>query len=48
VRKAGLLDRTALGRLGRNEDCLGAAVFLASDESAFISGQRICVDGGRF
>ena len=48
VRGTGLFARTSLGRLGRNEDCLGAAVFLASDESAFISGQRIKVDGGRF
>ncbi|HUD29272.1 MAG TPA: SDR family oxidoreductase [Novosphingobium sp.] len=48
VRKAGLLERTSLGRLGSNKDCLGAAIFLASDESAFVSGQRICVDGGRF
>lgn len=48
ARNSGLLDRTALGRVGRNEDCLGAAVFLASDESAYISGQKIRVDGGRF
>lgn len=47
-RKHGLLDRTALYRVGKNEDCLGAAVFLASDESAYISGQRLRVDGGRF
>jgi len=46
--KAGLLQRTSLGRIGVNADCLGAAVFLASDESRFISAQRICVDGGRF
>lgn len=48
VRGAGLLARTSLGRLGRNQDCLGAAIFLASDESAFVSGQRLKVDGGRF
>ena len=48
VRGAGVMQRTALGRLGRNADCLGAAVFLASDESTFVSGQRLCVDGGRF
>ncbi len=48
VRKAGLFDRTSLGRIGVNEDCLGAAVFLASDESRFVSAQRIKVDGGRF
>lgn len=48
VRQGGLMNRTALGRIGRNDDCLGAAVFLASDESHFISGQKIKVDGGRF
>ena len=48
VREAGLMKRTSLGRVGRNEDCLGAAVFLASDESAYISGQKLKVDGGRF
>jgi len=32
VRKAGLLKRTALGRIGANSDCVGAVVFLASDE----------------
>jgi NAD(P)-dependent dehydrogenase (short-subunit alcohol dehydrogenase family) len=44
----GMLARTALGRVGRNSDCLGAAIYLASDESSFTSGQRIHVDGGRF
>ncbi len=48
VRDSGLLKRTSLGRIGVNADCLGAAIFLASDESAFVSGQKICVDGGRF
>lgn len=48
ARKAGLLGRTSLGRLGTNADCLGAALFLASDEAKFVSAQRLCVDGGRF
>ena len=48
LRERGMLDRTALGRVGRNQDCTGIAVYLASDESAFTSGQRILVDGGRF
>lgn len=38
---------TALGRLGEPEDLLGAAVFLLSDESAFVSGQTLLVNGGR-
>jgi len=33
-------------RLGRPEDVAAAVVFLASEESAFITGQTICVDGG--
>jgi NAD(P)-dependent dehydrogenase (short-subunit alcohol dehydrogenase family) len=33
-------------RLGRPEDIASLVVFLASDESAFITGQNICVDGG--
>lgn len=33
-------------RLGRPEDIASAVVFLASDESAFITGQTLCVDGG--
>jgi NAD(P)-dependent dehydrogenase (short-subunit alcohol dehydrogenase family) len=48
VRKAGMLNRTSLGRVGRNRECLGAAIYLASDESSFTSGQRINIDGGRF
>ncbi|MCX7864272.1 MAG: SDR family oxidoreductase [Novosphingobium sp.] len=44
----GVLARTSLGRLGRNHECTGAAIYLASDESSFTSGQRIAVDGGRF
>lgn len=48
ARNSGLLARSSLGRVGRNADCLGAAVFLASDESGYISGQKIRVDGGRF
>lgn len=48
ARERGVLARTSLGRLGRNHECLGAAIFLASDESSFTSGERIRVDGGRF
>jgi NAD(P)-dependent dehydrogenase (short-subunit alcohol dehydrogenase family) len=35
-----------LGRLGEAADCGGAAVFLASDLSAFVTGATIPVDGG--
>lgn len=43
-----MLARTALGRFGANGDVTGAAVYLASEESAFVTGQRIHVDGGRY
>lgn len=46
--KAGILQRTALRRPGVNSECVGALVYLASDESTFTSGQNIVVDGGLF
>jgi NAD(P)-dependent dehydrogenase (short-subunit alcohol dehydrogenase family) len=38
---------TPWGRIGTPEDCAHVAVFLASPESEFITGQTIFVDGGR-
>jgi 3-oxoacyl-[acyl-carrier protein] reductase len=38
--------RTPLGRWGSPDDVAGAAVFLASDEAAFVTGQMIAVNGG--
>ena len=35
-----------LGRLGSPEDVVGAAIFLASEESKFLTGQMIMVNGG--
>jgi 2-keto-3-deoxy-L-fuconate dehydrogenase len=48
VRAHGMLSRTSLGRVGRTRECIGAALYLASEESSFTSGQCIGVDGGRF
>lgn len=39
-------NNTPLGRLGKPDDMVGAAIFLASEASAFMSGQIIRVDGG--
>ena len=40
------LNRIPLGRFGRAEDIVNAGVFLASDESSWMTGQQFVVDGG--
>ena len=44
--QAGLLERIPAGRIGEPADIAGAAVFLASDEAAWITGQTLHVNGG--
>jgi NAD(P)-dependent dehydrogenase (short-subunit alcohol dehydrogenase family) len=41
-----VLDRIPLGRVGRPDDVARVALFLASDESEWVSGANIVVDGG--
>jgi 3-oxoacyl-[acyl-carrier protein] reductase len=44
--KRSVADSTPLGRWGRPEDVAGAALYLASPESEFVTGQAINVNGG--
>lgn len=46
VRSAALAARTMIGRNGQPADFEGAAVFLASAASGYVTGQLIFVDGG--
>jgi NAD(P)-dependent dehydrogenase (short-subunit alcohol dehydrogenase family) len=41
-----MLDRTLLGRLGQPEEVANVALFLACDESSYITGIDVVVDGG--
>jgi len=44
--KQALTSLHPLGRMGEAEDIAAAIVFLASNESAFVTGAEIVVDGG--
>lgn len=46
--EAKLIASTPLGRMGQPEDIAKVAVFLASDDSAWITGEKISVSGGIF
>ena len=44
--KASVVATVPLGRIGMPDDLAKAAVFLASDDSAYITGIELFVDGG--
>jgi NAD(P)-dependent dehydrogenase (short-subunit alcohol dehydrogenase family) len=43
---AGLIAQTALGRMGDSDEVAAVALFLASDDSSFMTGSEVSVDGG--
>jgi NAD(P)-dependent dehydrogenase (short-subunit alcohol dehydrogenase family) len=43
---AGVRDRVPLGRIGQPDDVASAVSFLASDDSSYVSGIELFVDGG--
>jgi 3-oxoacyl-[acyl-carrier protein] reductase len=45
-KKAQIIRRTPLGRLGKVEDVTGVVAFLLSEQARFITGQTLVVDGG--
>jgi 7-alpha-hydroxysteroid dehydrogenase len=44
--KAEVVKRSPLSRMGESEDLTGACLFLCSDQSSWVTGQTIVVDGG--
>jgi 3-oxoacyl-[acyl-carrier protein] reductase len=44
--KEAILDSVPMGRLGTGEEIAAAAIFLASNEAAYITGQTLHVNGG--
>jgi NAD(P)-dependent dehydrogenase (short-subunit alcohol dehydrogenase family) len=44
--QAGIIQRIPLQRMGTDDEVAGAALFLASRDSAFMTGEEVLVDGG--
>jgi NAD(P)-dependent dehydrogenase (short-subunit alcohol dehydrogenase family) len=44
--KSQIIARVPMGRMGRPEEIANAALFLACEDSSFITGVELCVDGG--
>jgi NAD(P)-dependent dehydrogenase (short-subunit alcohol dehydrogenase family) len=45
-RESAILGHTPMGRFGEPDELIGAAVFLASEASNFVTGSELIVDGG--
>jgi len=45
-RRRATIAQIPLGRLGEPQDLVGAILFLASDESLWVTGSTVTVDGG--
>jgi 3-oxoacyl-[acyl-carrier protein] reductase len=41
-----MIARTALGRIGQPDDIARVTVFLASDDSGWLTGERLTASGG--
>jgi NAD(P)-dependent dehydrogenase (short-subunit alcohol dehydrogenase family) len=42
-----MMGRVPLGRFGRVEEIAYGVLYLASDESSFVNGSELVIDGGR-
>jgi NAD(P)-dependent dehydrogenase (short-subunit alcohol dehydrogenase family) len=45
-RELAILNHTPMRRFGETSELVGAAIFLASDASTFVTGSELVVDGG--
>jgi 2-keto-3-deoxy-L-fuconate dehydrogenase len=44
--RAAFIARQPMGRLGRADEIAALAVYLASEDSVFVTGQALVIDGG--